>query len=123
MGALRIAVVFSESLMLEGLAAFLREMQDMEVTSLDPSQPDAATRLRQLCPEVIIVDGEGVGQWPDLTLPQLLVGNPEAKLIDVNRHINQIAVYERHTVRVGTIDDLLATFGTRDSAREGEVDA
>lgn len=111
MRARRIAAVFHESLMLEGLVNLLEERADLEVTSLDPSVVDVAVRLRQLSPEVIIVDGENFGEWPDLTLPQLLTDNPEAKVIDVSPNRDEIRVYEQHRVTVGKLDDLLEAFG------------
>jgi DNA-binding NarL/FixJ family response regulator len=119
----RVALLFRESLMLEGLCTFLEGRSDMQVTSLDPSQPDAAVRLRQWRPEVIIFDGEAVGEWSDFAVPQLLVENPQARLIDVNRHVSQIAVYEHHTVSLRGIDDLLAAFVARGSelVQEGDV--
>lgn len=112
MRARRIAVVFHDSLMLEGLVNLLAGRADLEVTSLDPWVVDVAVRLRQLSPEVIIVDGENVGEWPELTLPQLLADSPGAKVIDVNLDSDEIKVYEQHTVTVGKFDDLLEAFGT-----------
>lgn len=112
MPARRIAVVFHRSLMLEGLVNLLEERAGLEVMSLDPSLVDVAVRLKHLSPEVIIVDGENVGEWPDLTLPQLLADNPEAKVIDVNLDSDEIKVYEQHRVTVGKFDDLLEAIGT-----------
>ncbi len=108
----RIAVVFHESLMLEGLVNLLQERADLEVTSLDPAVVDVAGRLRHLSPEVIIVDGENLGRWPGLTLPQLLADGPGTKVIDVNLDSDEIKVYEQHRVTIGKFDDLLEAFGT-----------
>ena len=122
MDVCRVALLFHESLMLEGLCTFLEDRPDMDVTSLSPFQPDAATNLKRWRPEVIIVDSEGVGQRADLALPRLLADNPEATLIDVNRHASQIGVYEHRTVRVGGMDDLVTAIATRGFAREQEGD-
>lgn len=108
----RVAVVFHESLMLEGLVALLEERDDMEVTSVDPTTVDVGVSLSQLSPEVIILDGESLDEWPDLTLPRLLYDNRLAKVVDVNPHRNEIRIYEQHQVSVGKFDDLLDALET-----------
>lgn len=108
MGIRRVAVVFHQSLMLEGLVAHLEEERsDLELTSVDPATVDVLVSLRQLAPDVIILDGESLGAWPGLTVQRLLDGNRLAKVMDVNPHKNEIMIYEQHEVSVGTFKDLL----------------
>lgn len=104
----RIAVVFHRSLMLEGLVNLLREQVGLRVTSLDAAATDVTVRLKKLSPDVIIVDGER-GDRPGLGTAQLLTNNPEARVIEVNPHRNEMTVCERHSVLVGKFDDFLKT--------------
>lgn len=103
-------MVFHHSLMLEGLVTLLGERADLEVTRLDPSALDVPDHLRQLSPDVIVVDGESARDWPSLALTQLLADSSDAKVIDVNLDSTEITVYEQHKVTVGKFDDLLEAF-------------
>lgn len=119
MGLVRIAVVFHESLMLEGLVNLLDERADLEVASLDPASVDAALRLKQLSPAVIIVDGDNCCGWPELTPPQLLANDLAPKVIDVNANRDEIRIYEQHRVSVVKFVDLVEALGNG-GRRSGE---
>ena len=98
--------------MLEGLVALFEERDDLEVIRVDPTKADVVTSLGQISPEVIILDGESLDEWDDLTLPRLLYDNRLAKVVDINPHRNEITIHEQHQVSVGKFDDLLNALET-----------
>ncbi len=103
----RVAVLYSHSLLMEGMEAYLRRAGHIEVSGLDVDRPDAWHRLRTLRPDAVLMDVSDVyaGHWQ--AFADFVQANPEIRIIDVRPGRNTVDVYRKQEIPVAAPPDLL----------------
>lgn len=103
----RVAVLYSHSLLLEGMEAYLRRAGHLEVAGLDVDRPDAWERLRSLRPDAVLMDVSDVQSGHRAALAEFIRANPEIRIIDVRPGRSTADVYQKQEVPAAHPADLL----------------
>lgn len=77
----RALVLHNRSLFAEVVADLLRKQPDLEVLNATATTQDAPARVRDLRPEVVVVDSQDAGLDPDEVIPSLLRENPHLRVL------------------------------------------
>jgi DNA-binding NarL/FixJ family response regulator len=116
MGVTRVAILNSRSLLAAGVQRLLRGADGLKLTIVAADDPEAAAKLKQLAPKVIVLDsgdsslGEGV-------VTQMLEEHPKARVVALNLDHAGIDVYRIRRVHQTNVDGLLeAIHGKRKQA-------
>ncbi len=106
MGVIRVAMLNSRSLLAAGVQRLLQGVDGLELTIVAADDPEAAAKLRELAPRVIVLDsgdsslGEGV-------VTQMLEEHPRARVVTLNLNHAGIDVYRMRRVQQTSVDGLL----------------
>lgn len=103
----RVAILYSNSLLMEGMEAYLRRAGRLAVSGLDLDEPGTWERLRSLQPDAVIVDSRDVRSASWQTLADFIRAHPRTRVIDVRTGSNSVDVYRIRTVPVAQPGDLL----------------
>ncbi|GEM_PF-2272983 len=116
MGVVRVAMLSNRSLLSAGVQRLLQGVDGLELTIVAADDPEAAAKLRELAPKVIVLDsgdaslGEGV-------VTQMLEEHPRARVVTLNLNHAGIDVYRMRRVHQTNVDGLLeAIHGKRKQA-------
>ncbi len=122
MGAMRVAMFNSRSLLAAGVQRLLQGVAGLELSIVAADDPESGARLRKLAPSVIVLDsgdaslGEGV-------ITQMLEEHPRARVVALSLDHAGIDVYRMRRVQRTNLDGLLeAIQGKRKRAREKVAD-
>ncbi len=110
MTAIRILLLYQDSLLAQGLSSLLRQESGLEVSARRLQDGHLDEFVRQFAPDVVIIDREDSKRHAEITIEELLSGRPGVKVVDVSSRDEFARVYEGRQVRLTTFDDLLATF-------------
>lgn len=114
----RVAVLYSQSLLLEGMEAYLRQAGHVEVAGLDVDRPDAWEQLRSLRPNAVLMDVSDVQSAHRAALAEFIRTNPEIRIIDVRPGRSTADVYQKQQIPAAHPADLLkALIGERNERR------
>ncbi len=118
MAAKRIAVLYRNSLLAQGLEAALRKADEAEVHGLDLDAPDAVDRLEALAPFAVVVDPQELRGESWAGLLGLLQNGPLVCVVSLRPGEDAVDILRKGRVEVARARDVLgALFGLR----EGEV--
>ncbi len=110
MTAIRILLLYQDSLLAQGLSSLLRQESGLEVSARRLQDGHLDEFVRQFAPDVVIIDREDSKRHAEITIEELLSGRLGVKVVDVSSRDEFARVYEGRQVRLTTFDDLLATF-------------
>lgn len=74
-------VLYSGSLLAEGVVHFLGKEPGLEVLQAVATEQNAAAQVRELKPDVVIMDSQDGGLNPDEVVPSLLVESPGSHVL------------------------------------------
>lgn len=103
----RVAILYSSSLLMQGMEAYLRRAERLEVAGLDVDLPETWDRLRSLRPDALIMDASDVRAAHDRDLDAFIRSHPQIRIIDMRPGCNTIDVYHKHEMEVVRPGDLL----------------
>jgi len=105
----RVLVLYSGSLIAQGVGAMLRKLSLVETAAIDIEEPDALERARATQPDVIVVDmSELRGPCQELFL-DLLDEFPTLRVVCLRPEGDTVDVFQKQRVYVRQAQDLIAT--------------
>jgi CheY-like chemotaxis protein len=105
----RVLVLYSGSLIAQGVGAMLRELSLVETAAIDIEEPDALERARATQPDVVVVDmSELRGPCQKLFL-DLLDEFPTLRVVCLRPEGDTVDVFRKQRVCVRQAQDLIAT--------------
>ncbi|MDA8189702.1 MAG: hypothetical protein M0T85_16300 [Dehalococcoidales bacterium] len=104
----RILVLYSKSLLAQGVENLLRKSEGLEVIGVDLEQRDAVRRIGTLQPEVVIVDGDDLPVYGGSLILQLLREHPSVKVLCISVNGNTVDIYRKSQMAVTRADELVA---------------
>ena len=104
-GKCRVFVIYKHSLLAEGVMALLSQQQAVEVTGAETDTATALARVRDLHPDVVILDcTEGD---PAYTIGCLLTECPGTRLITLSLKNDRMEIYDNYEVNTPHPADLM----------------
>ena len=105
----RVLVLYSNSLMAQGVEAMLRKLSPLATTAIDIDQPDAVEQVRAAQPDVIVVDLlELQGPNQELFL-QLLDEFQTLRVVCLRPEGDAVDVFRKQRVYIHQAQDLIAS--------------
>ncbi len=103
----RVFMLSSQLLFSQGVEKLLQGVGSLEIVGRESDLTKALERIRELKPDVIVVDGQDRASAPAALIAEVLKEEPEAKVVALNLENEQVRVFrgEQHTAQ--TLDDLL----------------
>ncbi|MBI4308103.1 MAG: hypothetical protein HY684_04790 [Chloroflexi bacterium] len=103
----RVVLLTNRSLLSAGVGRLLQAIQGVELVIVAGDDPDAGGKIRQVAPQVIILDScdASLGEEPIL---RILDQYPRAKVIALNLNHHGIDVYQMRRLKQANLDGLLA---------------
>lgn len=104
----QVFILFSHSLMAEGLNMLLRA-HDFKVVGVDAREADAVERAQQIMRprDVIIVDEGDIAVHPSMSIFRLFMKLPDVIVVGLSIKDNSMAVYQREVKSMERLEDLL----------------
>jgi DNA-binding NarL/FixJ family response regulator len=119
MRAKRVVLLSNRSLLAAGVQRLLECVDSLELSTVATGDPGAIPKLRQLAPEVIVLDS-GDPSLGEGAITRLLGQNPRVRVVALNLDRTGIEIYRMHHVVQTDLDGLLeAIQGRRRLARKG----
>jgi DNA-binding NarL/FixJ family response regulator len=103
----RIFIISDHLMFSYGLECLLHKENEVEVIGRETSIKEAATSIKSLQPDIIIVDNDEIALDTVAELLRLVHGNPEVKIIHVSLQSNNLYVYQATYTRVQSVEDLV----------------
>ena len=104
----RILVLYSGSLIAQGVGAMLRKLSPVETAAIDIEEPDAVERARATQPDVVVVDmSELKGPCQELFLG-LLEEFPTLRVVCLRPEGDTVDVFHKQRLYVRQAQDLIA---------------
>lgn len=103
----RICIVYGDSLLAEGIVSMLRNAAGLEVMCMRVSEEDPLARLREMRPDITLVDQGDPLAASLLQSHHIYDQEPEAKLIIVDLNSNKISVHHKEETVVTGKDELV----------------
>ncbi len=103
----QVAILYTNPLFAQGIACLLRAEPRLQVHPVDAGRAGAGDVLRQLQPEVVIVDHDGRGPAIGALPMELLAGERSALLIVLGLKGTEMELFYNRRVTVATPDTLL----------------
>ncbi len=118
MGAMRVAMFHSRSLLAAGVQSLLQEVAGLELSIVAADDPESGGRLRKLAPNVIVLDS-GDASLGGGVIARILEEHPRARVVALSLDHAGIDVYRMRRVQRTNLDGLLeAIQGKRKRARK-----
>jgi DNA-binding NarL/FixJ family response regulator len=119
--ACRVFVLYSHSLFAEGVMALLGRHQEVEVLGAEAGTESAVESVRQLRPDVVIL--EGAQGDPAYAIACLLRECPNTRLISLSLQDDKMEIYDNYQVSTPHPADLIqAILIARGTAGEAPVE-
>jgi DNA-binding NarL/FixJ family response regulator len=105
----RVLVLYSESLMAQGVEAMLRKLSPLDTVGVDINQPDAVEQARAAQPDAVVVDVSEL-RGPCQALFLLLLDEfPALRIICLLPEGNAVDVFRKQRVYIRRAQDLIAS--------------
>lgn len=104
----RILVLYSKSLLAQGVENLLKKTDGLEVIGIDLEKKEAVNEINQLNPEAVIIDGDDIPAGGGALILQVLRENPSVKVFCISTNGSNVDVYRRSQVSVTRADELVA---------------
>ncbi len=100
-------ILYDHSLFARGLEKLLREGGEVKVMGVEALGEQAFSHIRELKPDVIIMEADEGESEPEMLLFRFLKDRPEARLIRLNPENNSCILYSGWRRTANTVEDLL----------------
>lgn len=104
--AMKVVILYSQSLFAAGVESHLRDVEDMEVIRLNAADQDALLGIDEYMPNVVIVDVNDRTYVNETEILRALAGRNSSCVISLDLNTNQIAIYRREERTVLSGSDL-----------------
>lgn len=112
MASCNVVILPRRSLFAEGTASSLRQKSpDLEITVIDPSDPDALSRIRELDPSVIILDSSDKTLREFFQVDLLLKALPHTRIIQLDPEEDRVQILTAEERPATCAADLISVIG------------
>ena len=108
---MKIVTLYCQSLFTAGVESSLQLIKELEVIHINASETVALDQIRNLAPDVVIVDANDSRLVHVDAIFQVLGPDSAARVISLDLNSKRIDVYLRETRPALTSDDLVAALG------------
>jgi two-component system response regulator NreC len=105
MGKIKVLIVDDHAIMRDGICALLSVNDDIEVIGDAAEGREAIKKVRELAPDVIIMDIAMPGMDGTEATRQIVKGNPKARVLVLTQHDNK--EYVRSAIKAGAVGFIL----------------
>jgi TorA maturation chaperone TorD len=105
-GMKRIFMLSSQLLFSRGVEDLLRQQTGVEIVGHEADPTKAIEQIRELAPDVVILDSKDLASTPASLVALILNETPDAKVIALNLENDRICVYRGEQRTAQSIDDL-----------------
>jgi hypothetical protein len=105
----RVLVLYSGSLIAQGVGAMLRELSLVETAAIDIEEPEALERARATQPNVVVVDMSELRGPCQAVFLDLLDEFPTLRVVCLRPEGDTVDVFHKQRVHVRQTQDLIAT--------------
>ncbi len=113
----RVFILYSHSLFARGVQSLLVQERGVEVVGVERDEPQAMDKIRDLRPDVILVDSGTHRRESCLTLSEIFQEMPGARVISLSLQENGIDIYDKQRILALTPEDLVRAI------RRGDVES
>lgn len=103
----RVVVIYSRSLLAQGVEKLLSHVKDLEVIGLELDEKEVLKRMVRLHPETVVMDNSDVHKAARNLILDLWQENPTTRFTFLNMQKSQAEVLKQHLVGMKTVDDLV----------------
>ncbi|MBI4319158.1 MAG: hypothetical protein HY675_11765 [Chloroflexi bacterium] len=103
----RIAVLYKQSLLAQGVETLLKRIKGLDVMAISLDPLDVARRVAQFHPEAVIVDADEIRNLGGTLILQVLREAPTAKVFCINLNGSNVDIYHRQQLVVNKADELV----------------
>jgi len=100
-------ILYSHSLFAHGLAKLLQRQDGFTITGVEKTGREALAHIKQLNPDVIIVEGEQGKPEPEKLLSRFLREQPHTRMVRLNLEDNTAFLYSGSRCTANSIEDLM----------------
>ncbi len=94
----RVFILYSHGLFARGVQSLLAREQEVEVVGMEKDDHQALGRLKELNPDVILVDSGARQDNPCLTISEIFRELPGARVISLSLQENGIDIYDKQRI-------------------------
>lgn len=102
----RVLILSSQSLFDLGLENLLRQESALEIVGCEANVDKALVRIKELAPDVIIVNSADASCHPTAAMFRLMNGTSGTKIIKLNLQDNTVCIYHEEQREVEVVSDL-----------------
>lgn len=102
----RVFLLSTQSLFDLGIENLLRQEATVEVVGREVDLDLASARIRQLCPDVVIVNSADTSCYPTAEIFRLMNECPGTRIIKLNLQDNSVCIYREEHREVEEVGDL-----------------
>ena len=113
---MRIAILLHRSLLLEGIYSRISNSSaDLSAFRIDAKSQDVLEQLNRIVPSIILVETRDI-ESVNIQLSKILELFPMVKIFCFDLDRNRINVFSQETLRIDSVDSLVALFQTTPSS-------
>lgn len=121
MASCKVVILPGRSLFAEGTASSLRKKSPgLEITVIDPGDPDCLDRIRELQPSVVILDSSNDSLRETCQVDVLLKTVPELRIIQLDPEQDRVHVVTAEERPVACAADLIKVIGSEYTEPQGD---
>ena len=107
----RVFILSSHPLFGQGVESLLRQESRLEIVGREANVDNAMERIKELQPDVVILDGGDAAYAPTGEVMRILRERVGTKVIGLNLHDNTICIYRGEQRVVKEVKDLVEAIG------------
>jgi DNA-binding NarL/FixJ family response regulator len=120
MASSKVVILSGRSLFAEGTASLLRQKSpDLEITVIDPSDPDTLSRIRDLQPSVVILDSSDESLREICQVDVMLKAVPDLRIIRLDPKQDRMQIVTGEERPAASAADLIKVIGTENTKPQG----
>ena len=94
----RVFILYRHGLFARGVQSLLAREEEVDVVGMEKDDPQVIGRLKELSPDVILVDSGARPEDSCLTLSEIFRELPEARVIRLDLQENGVDIYDRQRI-------------------------
>jgi len=111
LAVIRVFILSGHLLFARGVESLLRRQAGVEVIGCERDEEQAVERIRELHPDVVILDDDPSAEGARLALLRILREAATPRIIGLNLQSNTLCIYRGERRLVGGTEDLLEAIG------------
>lgn len=114
----KVAVLYNKSLFAAGIECRLQDAKAFEVVRVDGTREGLIEEMREIGPDVIILDATAGDFWITLAVAEILTRVGSSKVIKLGLNSEEMVIYRSERQPLVTGEDLVAAIGHLTLERE-----